>query len=93
MNLPTVTGIHLLSIAVSVAVIVLGVGEDITFLIVIGFILLIGGIVFELLMHRCPYCRSYIRSVFYSYCPHCGAQINWEDKFYLMEKDGFKRKD
>ena len=43
-------------------------------------------IVFNLLMHRCPWCRMYIRSAMHSYCPHCGAELSWEDKFYLNDK-------
>lgn len=86
MTLPAVTAVHLFSLAISAAVIALGAEEESTVVIIIGVVLFIGSIVFELLMHRCPWCRMYIRTSLYSYCPHCGAEISWEDKFYLNEK-------
>lgn len=86
MTLPAVTAVYLFSLSVSAAVIALGAGEESTVVIIIGVVLFIGSIVFDLLMHRCPWCRRYIRTSLYSYCPHCGAEISWEDKFYLNDK-------
>ena len=86
MTLPAVTAVHLFSLLISAAVIALGAEEESTVVIIIGVVLFIGSIVFDLLMHRCPWCRRYIRTSLYSYCPHCGAEISWEDKFYLNDK-------
>ena len=86
MTLPAVTAVYLFSLSVSAAVIAMGAGEESTVVIIVGVVLFIGSIVFNLLMHRCPWCRMYIRTSLYSYCPHCGAEISWEDKFYLNDK-------
>ena len=44
--------------------------------IIIGWILLVGAIIFISLFYRCPYCGDFL-TVWYShsYCPHCGNRL------------------
>lgn len=42
---------------------------------IIGIIIMIMGLFFNLLTVRCPYCKGYIRS-FSKYCPHCGKELD-----------------
>lgn len=93
MTLFTVTMVSLFSLAVSGVVLALGNAFHSTWAVVIGCLLFVASIAFELVMHRCPYCRTYIKIHNYSYCPYCGEEIAYEDKFYLREKDRPEKKD
>ena len=93
MTLLTVTAIHIFSLAVSGIVLAIGAMNGTVWLTVLGVILAVASIAFELVMHRCPYCHSYIKLTWLSYCPHCGEEILWEDKFYLREKDAPEKKE
>lgn len=46
-------------------------------MIIAGWIVLIGTIIFMFLFYRCPHCGAYLGRVRYYnvYCPHCGKYI------------------
>ena len=92
MTLFTVTMISLSALCFSGLLMALGNAVHSVWLMVIGGILFVGSIVFEMMMHRCPHCRSYIKQHYYSYCPYCGEEIQSEDKFYLKEKKRSEKK-
>lgn len=85
MTLLTVTAIYLVSLSVSAILLALGAAVESVWLMILGGILFVAGIVFELMMHRCPHCRSYTKLTWLSYCPHCGEEIRSDDKFFLRE--------
>lgn len=93
MTLFTVTMVSLSSLCFSALLMALGDAFHSVWLMIIGGVLIVGSIAFELMMHRCPHCRSYIKLHNYSYCPYCGEEIQYEDKFYLKEKDHPEKKD
>lgn len=47
-------------------------------LFVIGIIISVGGLVFDICTVRCPHCKCQLNSHLFSYsefCPHCGEKI------------------
>ena len=45
-------------------------------LVFIGFAVMMGAAVFNMLFYRCPYCDTYLNRSYGEYCPHCGKRIN-----------------
>lgn len=44
-------------------------------LIVLGFVVLCGGSIFNLLFYRCPYCEKHLGRSNGEYCPYCGSKM------------------
>lgn len=87
MTLFTVTAISFALLGLGALLMVIGQVASLMWLFILGIVVIVGSFVFELVMHRCPHCRSYIKNIWYSYCPYCGEEINDGEKFFLREKN------
>ena len=45
---------------------------------VLGFLIMIAGMVFNLAKWRCPHCGEHLGRDTPKYCPHCGHQVDLE---------------
>lgn len=78
--LSLVTKISIIFSILGILLLVLGISiGSITGIIVIilGWIVLIGTIIFKVIFYRCPYCENFIGIPYHNhYCPHCGKYLD-----------------
>jgi Uncharacterized Zn-finger containing protein len=53
-----------------------GILSNIKTLMVIGFIVIITGVIFRFIFYRCPHCGKYLDRSTGEYCPYCGEKVN-----------------
>lgn len=92
MTLFTISMINIFTLLLGALLIALSEPAGSVVLLVIGLVIVAGSVTFELLMHRCPHCRFYLRWR-RSYCPYCGEEIGDDDKFYLKDRNATDKKD
>ena len=78
--LSLVTKISIIFSILGILLLVLGISiGSITglIMIVLGWIVLIGTIIFKAIFYRCPHCKHFLKIPYHNhYCPHCGKRLD-----------------
>ena len=60
-----------------VGALISGIGstEGVQWMAMLGIAIMMGGLVFKVLLYRCPYCGKYLDRSSGDFCPYCGKNL------------------